>query len=151
MTYAPSITGNFTFFVHVYSETGVTATREIQIASEFYMDILFVYPYCFAHYGHCMSQSLELFANKAYDFDNQCFFTESSSLSKSTLDAKDIAGDLMLMQACSPLCSPGQQFNSVVADMLQVSLDLSELPHELSYDSFINLAEEMPLSHIKIY
>ena len=107
MTYAPSITGNFTFFVHVYTETGVTASREIQIASEFYMDILFVYPYCFVHYGHCLTQSLELFANKAYSYDNECYFTESSSVAKGTLDAKDSSGELMLMQACAPLCAAG--------------------------------------------
>jgi hypothetical protein len=70
MTYSPSITGNFTFYIHVLTESGVNASREIQIASEFYMDILFVYPDCFIHYGHCLSQSNELFANKAYAFDN---------------------------------------------------------------------------------
>ena len=70
MTYSPSITGNFTFYIHAQTESGVKASREIQIASEFYMDILFVYPDCFIHYGHCLTQSQELFANKAYEFDN---------------------------------------------------------------------------------
>ena len=55
------------------------------------------------------------------------------------------------MQACAPLCAAEQQFNDVVQDMLQVSLDLSELPYDLSFESFVDLASDMPLSHIKLY
>jgi hypothetical protein len=101
-----NVTGTFTFYSIVRTESGVIGSKEITIEFKYDMALLFEYPFCTPH---CLNPSLELFPNKAYQKSNgNCFFTLEQGVSSSLLDSEDITGDLMQMQACSSLCTAGQ-------------------------------------------
>ena len=101
-----NVTGTFTFYAIVSSESGVIGSREITIEFKYDMALLFEYPFCTPH---CLNPSSELFPNKAYKKSNgNCFFTVEDGVSASVLDSEDTTGDLMQMQACAPLCTAGQ-------------------------------------------